>query len=117
MDSKSEIRISKPSDTIDHVCIARLGYEFDGRHWVEKAGRAPTMVDIDTDEEAEMDIPPPSPTAPVSPHSPPPTTTAAGSSSAPPDWYQRLSQCLDTMSLDVQQMHCDHQEDMHEQYC
>ena len=63
-----------------------------------------------------MDIPPPSPTTSPSPHSPPPAPfTVAGSSSAPPDWYQRLSQHLDTMSLDVQQMHRDHQEDMREQ--
>ena len=70
-----------------------------------------------------MDIPPPSPIALASLHSPHPApTTTGGSSSAPPDWYQRLSQRLDTisldfqqMSLDYQQMHCDHQEDMCEQ--
>ena len=57
-----------------------------------------------------MDIPPPSPTAPPSP---PPSTDGTGSSSAPPNWYQHLSQRLDTISLDVQQLHQDHQEDMH----
>ena len=72
------------------------------RRWVEKARRAPTMVDIDTDEEAEMDIPPPSPTAPVSPHSPPPApSTIVGASSAPPDWYHDLSQRIDTLNLDL----------------
>ena len=65
-----------------------------------------------------MDIPSPSPSAPLSHHSPPSTpSTAAGSSFAPPNWSQRLSQRLDTMSLDVQQMHHDHQEDMHKQDC
>ena len=82
------MRLSKSSNHIDHACISRLGYEFDGRHWVEKAGRTPAMVDLDYDEEATMDIPPPSPTALASPHSPSPTpATDDGSSSAPPDWY------------------------------
>ena len=91
MDSQSDIRVSKPSDAIDHACIARLGYEFDGHHWVEKAGHAPAMVDVDTDEKAEMDIPPPSPTAPPSPHSPPPAPTTTCSSSFASDWYHDLS--------------------------
>ena len=87
--SESDIRISKPSNANDCASISRLGYEFVGGRWVEKAGHAPARVDLDTDEEAEMDIPPPSPTAPASPHSPPPApTTTDGSSSAPPDWYQ-----------------------------
>ena len=49
LDSESDIRVSKPSDSIDHACIARLGYEYDGHHWVEKAARAPMVVDVDTD--------------------------------------------------------------------
>ena len=57
-----------------------------------------------------MNIPPTSPTdAP----SPPPPTAGAGSSSTSPDWYQNLSQHLDTLSLDIQQMRLDHQYDMH----
>ena len=79
LDSEVDIRMSKPSNYIDNACISRLGYKFDGRHWVEKAGCALAMVDIDSDEEAEMDIPPPSTIAPASPHSPPPPpSTAAG---------------------------------------
>ena len=46
------------------------------------------MVDLDSDEEAVMDIPPPLPTALAYPHSPPfAPATDDGSSSAPPDWY------------------------------
>ena len=70
-------RMSKPSNSIDNACIARLGYEYDGHHWVEKAARAPAVVDVETDEEAEMDIPSLSPTAPPSPPSPPPTPSTA----------------------------------------
>ena len=106
------MRISKHSDHIDNACITRLGYEHDGRHWVEKAARALAVVDVETDEEADMDIPSPLPTAPPSPHSHPPLTDGVGSSSAPPNWYQRLSQCLYTISLDFQQLHQNHQEDM-----
>ena len=91
--------MSKPSDYIDNACISRLGYKFDGRHWVEKAGRVPAMVDIDSDEEVEMDIPPLSPIALASPHSPH-HATVAGASSTPPDWYNDLSQCIDTLNLD-----------------
>ena len=94
-DNESDIRVSKPSVAIDHACITRLGYDYNGRRWVEKAARAPAVVDVDTDEEAKMDIHPPSPTTPPSASS-----TAAGSSSTLPDYYQRLSQHLDTMSLD-----------------
>ena len=92
LDSEVDLRLSKPSDHIDHACISCSGYDFDGRHWVEKAGRAPAMVDLDFDDEAAMDIPSPLPTALASPHSPSPTpATDAGSFSAPPDWYQQLS--------------------------
>ena len=87
LDSESDVRMSKPSDNINNACITPLGYEHDGRRWVEKAARALTVVDVETDEEAE--IPPPSLTAPPSSYSPPPApSTAAGSSSASPNWYQ-----------------------------
>ena len=56
--SESDTRISKPSDNIDNAYITRLGYEYDGCRWVEKAARAPTMVDVEINEEVEMDIPP-----------------------------------------------------------
>ena len=101
LDSESDIMISKLLDAIDHACIAHLGYEFDGRRWVEKAGRAPTVVDVDTDEETEMDIPPPSPTAPHSPHSPSPTLSTATGASSASDWYHNLSQRIDTLNLDL----------------
>ena len=79
-----------------------MGFEFDGRHCIEKAGRVPAMVDIDTDEEAEMDIPPPSRTAPASPHSlPPAPSTTAGTSSVRPNWYHDLSQRIDTLNFDL----------------
>ena len=74
---------------------------FDGRRWVEKA-RAPAIVEVDTDEEVKMDIPPPLPTAPASPYSPPPApSTTAGTSSVAPDWYHDLSQHIDTLNLDL----------------
>ena len=86
LDSESDIRTSKLSDAIDHASIAHLGYEFDGRCWVEKAGRTPIVVDVDIDEKAEMDIPHPLPIAPPSPHSPSPAlSTTVGASSAS-DW-------------------------------
>ena len=95
LDSEVDLRMSKAFDYIDNACISRLGYKFDGGHWDEKGGRA-AMVD----EEAEMDILPPSPTAPASPHSPP-SPTVVGTSSAPPDWYNDLSQHIDTLNLDL----------------
>ena len=108
LDSEIDIRMSKSSDVIDNSCITRLGYEPHGNEWVEKAIGA-LVVELDSDEEAKMDIPPPSPThAPL----PPPPTASAGSFAAPPDWYQNLSQHLDTMSLNVQQLRQDHQDDI-----
>ena len=65
-----------------------------------KKARAPTVVEVDIDKEAEMDIPPPSPIAPASFHSPPPAlSTTAGTSFAPPDWYHDLSQHIDMLNL------------------
>ena len=116
LDSESDIRVSKRSDAIDCASISRLGYEYVGGRWVEKGRHAPARVDLDTDEEAEMDIPPPSPTAPAYPHVPtpaPPThRPGTGSSSTPPDWYQSLSQRIDTIAVDIQQLHVDHQHDI-----
>ena len=51
----------------------------------------PLLVDLDTDEEAEMDIPPLSPTALASPHSSHPAPNTFGGSSSTPDWYHDLS--------------------------
>ena len=108
LDSEVDLRMSKSFDYIDNACIAHLGYEFDGRHWVEKVGRAPSMVDVDIDEEAEMDIPPPSPTTPASPHSPPPALTTIGGSSFALDWYHDLSQHIDTLNLDLRALSEEH---------
>ena len=58
---------------------------------MEKA-HALVVVEVDINEEAEIDIPPLSPTALASLHSPPPApSTSAGGASAPPDWYHDLS--------------------------
>ena len=46
-----------------------------------------------------MDIPPASPTAAHSPL--PPPTDGIGSSSDHPEWYQNLSQCINTFLLDL----------------
>ena len=55
-----------------------------------------------------MDIPPTSLTDAPSP----PPTTSVGSSSAPLGQYQNLSQHLDTISLDIQQLRQDDQDDI-----
>ena len=58
-----------------------------------------------SDEEAAIDIPPPSPTAASS------STSCVGSSTAHFDYasaFQNLSKHLDTISLDVQQMPFNH---------
>ena len=75
---------------------------------MEKATHAP-VVEVDSDEEAKMDIPPPSP---IDAPSPPPLTVGTCSSSTLPNWYQNLSQHLDTISLDIQQLRQDHQDDI-----
>ena len=90
--------MSKSSDAIDNVCVARLGYEYNGRQWIEKA-RFPIVVDVDTDEEVGMDIPPPSPTAAHSPL--PPPIDGTGSSSDHLEWNQNLLQRIDTLSLNL----------------
>ena len=88
LDGEIDIRMSKPSDAIDHSYIARLGYELHGHEWVEKATRVSAIVKEDNDEEAAMDIPP---TSLTDVPSPPPPTTRVGSSSAPPDWGYHFS--------------------------
>ena len=86
LDSEIEVRMCKASDSIDNSSISRLGYTHTARGWVEKDLSALAPMEINTDEEAEMDIPPPSPH-----HSDSGTPTlsllypaGAGSSSAPP---------------------------------
>ena len=100
LDGQTDIRVNKPSDAIENGSITWLGYEHKGREWVEKVAHAPATIEKDTDEEAEMDIHPSSPTGALSPPTPP--TAGVGSSSAPLDWYQHLTQRLDTISLDMQ---------------
>ena len=55
-----------------------------------------------------MDIPLPSSIAPVSPHSPPLAPTIAGGSSSAPDWYHDLSQCIDTLNLNLRALSEEH---------
>ena len=86
----------KPSNAIDNACVARLGYEYIGGQWLEKGARAPAASDDEIDEEAEMDVPLPSPH--VAP-SPPPYGTR--SFSKRPAWYTDLSQRVDSLSLDL----------------
>ena len=94
LDSESDIRMSNPSDAIYNDYITRLGYEHDGRHWIEKVARALAVVDVETDKEAKMDIQPSLSTAPPLPYSPLPHDTS--SSSDRPEWYHKLSQHIDT---------------------
>ena len=103
LNSESDIWVSKPSDAIDNGSISQLGYELHGHQWVKKTTCSPA-VEINSDEEVAMDIPPSSPR---------PLTTGAGSSSALPDWCQNLSQHLDTISLHIQWLRQDHQDDIH----
>ena len=123
LDYESYIQVSQPSDAIDNGSISRLGYELHGHQWVENTTRAPAnieeeSIEEESNEEATMEIPPPSPTTQMNVHSclliasPPPSTTDVGSSSALLNWYQNLSQCLDTISLDIQQLQQDYQDDI-----
>ena len=67
--------------------------------WVLKTTCFPIAAEDESDEDAAMDIPPPSPTAAPSP------TVGVGSSAALFDYAsasQNLSKLLDTISLDVQ---------------
>ena len=82
----------KPSDVIGNACIARLGYEYIEGQWLEKGARVPAALDDEIYEEAEMDVPPPSPH--VAPSPPPP-------GSERPEWYIDLSQWIDSLSLDL----------------
>ena len=66
------------------------------------------MVDLDSDEQAEMDILPISPTAPASPHSPPHAPTTVGGSSSAPVWYHDLSQHIGTLNLDMRALSEEH---------
>ena len=100
LDNEVDIRMSKPSNNIDNACITSLGYEFNGRRWVEKA-RAHVVVDMDTDEEVGMDIPLLLPTTPPSPHSPSPAPSTVAVLSFALNWYHDLSQRIDTLNLDL----------------
>ena len=104
LDGESNILICKPSNAINNSSIFHLGYELHGNESVLKTTRVPTAAKGVNDEEATMDIPPPSPTTVLSSFLP---TAGARSSSATFDYasaLQNLSQGLDTISLDVQQM-------------
>ena len=109
LDGESDIRVCKPFDAIDNGSISRLRYELHRHEWVLKTTHVPIADEEESNEEAAMNIPLPSPAAALSP---PPSTTGAKASSTPVDWYQNLSQHLVTISLDIQQLRLDHQEDM-----
>ena len=74
-----------------------------------KTTHVPVVAKDENDEEAAMDIPPPSLTAAPS------LIAGANSLVAPFDYvsaFQNLFERLDTISLNVQQMCLDYQEDM-----
>ena len=75
-----------------------------------KTSRVPATVEDESDEEVVVDIAPPLPITAPSP------TAGVGSLTTPFDYaiaFQHLFECLDTISLNVQQIRLDHQEDMH----
>ena len=117
LDGEIDIRIYKPSNAINNGSISGLGYELQRNEWVLKTTRVPATAEEVSDEEEAMDIPPPSPTTTPSPSTIAPSPTpGAGSSSLSFNYanaFQDLSQRLDTISLHVQQLQLDHQEDMH----
>ena len=82
LDGESDIRVCKPSETIDIGSISRLRYELHGHKWVLKITHVPATAEEESDEEAVENIPSPSPTAAPSP---PPLTVGVGSSSIPVD--------------------------------
>ena len=61
LSTETYLRIPKPSNAIDNACITRLGYECINGDWREKGAYVPDALDDKIDEEAEIDIPPPSP--------------------------------------------------------
>ena len=61
LSTETDVRMPKPSDVIDNACIACLGYECISGDWREKGAYVPDALDDKIDEEAEIDIPPPSP--------------------------------------------------------
>ena len=109
LDGDTDIRVCKPFDAIDSGSISRHGYELVKNKWVLKTTQVPATTEEASDEEATMDTPPHSPTVASS------LTASVGSSAAPFDYandFQNLCDRLDTISLDVQQLQLDHQEDM-----
>ena len=80
LDGESYIRVCKSSDAIDNSLISRLRNVFHGNEWVLKTTRVPAAAKKESDEEAAMDTPPPSPTIA---YSLPSLTVGAGSSSVP----------------------------------
>ena len=109
LDGETDICICKLSNAIDNGSISQLGYKLQRNEWVLKTTRVHTTVEEVNDEEEAMDIPPLSPTAAPS------LTPGAGFSSTSFDYasaLQDLFHHLDTISLDVQQLQLDHQEDM-----
>ena len=63
LDDKTDMCICKSSDAIDHNSVSLLGYELERNQWVLKTTHVPAATEDESDEEASIDIPPPSPTA------------------------------------------------------
>ena len=109
LDGETDIHVCKPSDAIANNFISRLGYELMRNQWVLKTTRVLTTTKEESDKEAAMDIPPPSPVVP-SPTTMPSLTIGVGSSTTPFDYasaFQTFSERLDSISLDVQQIWLD----------
>ena len=109
LDGEIDISVYKSSNAIDNISISRLSYELLRNQWLLKTTRVPTAIEDESDVEVAMDILSPSHTTAPS------QTTGPSSLAGPLDYasaFQNLFERLDTISLDVQQMNLDQQEDM-----
>ena len=106
-DGEIDICICKPFDAINNDSISHFRYEIERNQWVLKTSCVAAAAEDESDEEVAMDIPPTSPTGSLS------LPIGVGFSVAPFNYasaFQNLYECLNTTSLNVQQMHLDHQD-------
>ena len=61
LSTKTDVRMPKPSDAINNACTTRLGYEYIEGKQLEKGSHVPAALDYEIDEDAETNVPPPSP--------------------------------------------------------